>query len=199
MFILKNNLKCFRTLFTVNSSNALRTSQMFKFSTGNTEDDRPKMQPKIIQKIRKEDLKMHAEIADKADQVEEFTSRDIIESKEIKQEKKSKTSVKEEKKRGKEDKSRVPKIIKEIVPKDIRGTVQPYFLNKVKQDDIDPKTFSIAKLMEYNSMERRNKIKHIETTLILNKDLTKEMPKSEVKRKLSMIKDELVREQPKNL
>ena len=172
---------------------------MFKFSTGNTEDDRPKMQPKIIQKIRKEDLKMHSEIADKADQVEEFTSRDIIESKEIKQEKKSKTSVKEEKKRGKEDKSRVPKIIKEIVPKDIRGTVQPYFLNKVKQDDIDPKTFSIAKLMEYNSMERRNKIKHIETTLILNKDLTKEMPKSEVKRKLSMIKDELVREQPKNL
>ena len=75
---------------------------------------------------------------------------------------------------------------------DVRVNVQPLILKKVKIDDLDPKWFSVAILMENKSMERRNKINHIEIILIINEDLTKEIPKSEVKRKLSFTNDKLV-------
>ena len=197
MFIFKNNFKCFKLHVCIKYAKIINLPPIFKFSSeNNNEQIKPKIVPKIIQKIRKEDINNKANDIRKRDDSKQRKEKKPVVPKE---DKNGEQKPNKEKAKDKENKPK-PSIKKtEPMRTDVRGDVQPYFLNKSKEEDLDPKSFSVAKLMEYNSLERRNKIKHIETTLILNKDLTKEMPKSEIKKKLSITKEELVRELPKHL
>jgi hypothetical protein len=180
---------------------SLLSKQAFKFSTeppqGNQET--PKVQPKIIQKISKMDLKKQIEKpefqekTEKQDKTESSQERGLIEGN---------IPLKRGGKKGKGKRMSIPERLEEKKKKieDLHsGETKPFFLNKMDKDELDYKTFSIAKLMEYNSSERRSKIKHLETTLMLNKDLTNSMSKTELKKKLTDIKEELVRELPRNL
>jgi hypothetical protein len=83
---------------------------------------------------------------------------------------------------------------------EIRGKVQPYFLNKSNPDTLTHETFSVTKLMEYNSEERKQKLDFIQSELLLNKDLKRTYTKAEIRRNFSLTaKSEIVREMPKNL
>ena len=207
MFFLKStcSLKCFAKFSKISLQNSLLSKNFFRFSTEEQGDDKAKtkVQPKILQKIRKADLKKQAEKAHRAEKEKQHTEeykepmepprptqtepkmRDVLDVPK-KPEKPVKKEVKPVEEKKKEIKTNV------------RGEVQPYFLNKSDQNELSP-NFSIAKLMEYNSSERRNKIKHVETTLLLNKDLSTSLGKSQVRRKITLTKEELVRELPKNL
>jgi hypothetical protein len=198
MIIFKNNFKCFSRLkFNFN----LFSTQAFRFSTDPPQEnqEKAKVQPKIIQKISKFDLKKHVENpehqerTEKQERVESSQETSLVEGN---------IREKRSRKRGRGNKKSRAERIEEKKQKleDLHsGEVKPYFLNKMDENELDYKTFSIAKLMEYNSSERRSKIKHLETTLMLNKDLTQSMSKTELKKKLTEIKDELVRELPRNL
>lgn len=193
MIIFRNNFKCLSRL---NLNFSLISTQAFRFSSDPHQEnqEKPKIQPKILQKIRKMDLKKHLEKTEnqekieKNDKVEPSQEKGLVETTNAVElaSKRSKRSNKAQ--GGKKKESELA-----------TGEVKQYFLNTMNQEELDHKTFSIAKLMDYNSTERKSKIKHFETTLMLNKEMVQKMSKTELNKKMSDIKEELVRELPKNL
>jgi len=179
----------------------LLSTQAFRFSTEPPQENpvKAKVQPKIIQKISKMDLKKHIENPEHQQKTEKQEKFEFSQEKSLVE---GNIPQKRSRKRGSiKRKSRLERTeeIKQKTENLHSGDVKPYFLHKMNENEIDYKTFRIAKLMEYNSSERRSKIKHLENTLMLNKDLVQSMSKTELKKKLTEIKDELVRELPRNL
>lgn len=209
MLILLNNIKCFckvnkrfsRLVPSVNSySFASKNSQKVNWKDRNKPKASDLVEPP--QKSGEEKSEEEFDLQDPETYKKYFGDRFPDEDK---LPEKFKKMIEREKKLEEERllKAKQPKPLttidlnKQLIEK---GSIKTDFLDKSNPDMLDHKSVSLTKLMDYHSVERKQKILYWEEQIILNKKLKFTFTKQDLKKKLNnATKLELVRELPRNM